>query len=112
MDGDASMDRIGAGVVVTRPKSGSSRLRAFRIEIDGRDVGALRAGGTLNAEIEPGVHEVRVRADWCASRPVNLELAGGETADLVCRADHRDVFRDLWTVTFGNHEYPRLELAH
>lgn len=54
------------------------RWRRYEVRVDGASVGALRAGGTLTAHVTPGVHELRVHIDWCASPPLRFRAVAGE----------------------------------
>jgi hypothetical protein len=96
-----------AVVVVDRPRLGwGAVFRTFKIDVDGRRVGAVSAGQSRVFTIAPGKHVVRARLDWSRSRAVELDLAAGETAYLVCRADAWESLLALLTV--GLTQFPDL----
>ena len=61
-------------------------LRAYRVLIDGAEVGEIRRGQTVDYDVAPGAHKVHLEIDWCASHTVALDLAAGQEAQLECKA--------------------------
>jgi hypothetical protein len=111
MSTEACDDGEDARILVSRPRGGSSRYSAFRVVVDDHEVGKLRRGSTLVAQVGAGTHQVRARVNWCSSRTLTLELASGETAELVCSAPAKRVLLDFLVVTVGSHVYPQLGVA-
>jgi hypothetical protein len=73
-------------LVVERDVKGArDKLRAYKIFVDGRRVGSVRRGGTRETTVEPGVHVVQLRIDWCSSREVEVEIPDGGRSVLRCR---------------------------
>jgi hypothetical protein len=84
-------------------------LRAYTVEIDGRDVGSLKRGETATFELASGDgHAVRLTIDWCSSRL--LVVSGDEHTRLVCSPASR-AWTAIFDVTFRTAEYIRLERA-
>ncbi|GIE32981.1 hypothetical protein Ait01nite_060260 [Actinoplanes italicus] len=54
------------------------RFRAYRVEIDGEQVGELRHGGEFLVEAAPGSRTVRALIDWTGSPELVLDLVEGE----------------------------------
>ena len=74
-------DVHGALIEVLRPRGGwRDRLRRYRIQVDGAEVGRLGRGGRIVVPVAPGRHEVRVRIDWAGSRPLTADLVSREVA--------------------------------
>ncbi|GAA1366279.1 hypothetical protein GCM10009661_18720 [Catellatospora chokoriensis] len=44
------------------------RLRAYRLVVDGYEVGEIRRGQVLRVQVSPGRHEVQARIDWTGSK--------------------------------------------
>jgi hypothetical protein len=64
----------------TRPHDAGGALRRLLIEVDGRQVAALKPGKSAAVPVAPGSHAVQARMDWCTSRPLALEV--GETDEV------------------------------
>jgi hypothetical protein len=61
------------------------RLRAYRVTVDGLEVGEIRRGETKDFPVEPGSHEVVLRIDWCRSPTLEVDVAPGTRVPLQCR---------------------------
>ena len=62
-------------------------MRAYRIVVDGTEVGRVRRGETLDVAVTPGRHVVAARIDWTGSPDVEVTVAPGGTTRLVCEAE-------------------------
>jgi hypothetical protein len=82
-------------------------LRAFRIYIDGHYVGTVDDGATAEFPVEPGLHEVFLRVDWCGSPRVQVRCAPGGVARLICRG-RANPFVALYTGFFDWDQFIRL----
>jgi len=83
---------------VVRPKRGASDFfRAYHVIVDGEDVGQVKRGEVRLFWISRGRHEVHLVIDWCGSPSVSIEVAPGETAELICwpRVQWRQAMRAL-----------------
>jgi hypothetical protein len=54
------------------------RFRAYRLEIDGEQVGELKYGGEILVETRAGQRTVRALIDWTGSEELILDLVEGE----------------------------------
>jgi hypothetical protein len=76
-----------ASIKITRdPAVWRDRGRAYKVLIDGVQAGAVRHGETFVASVDPGTHSVRLKIDWTGSQEVQVTVAPGDTASLVCAA--------------------------
>ncbi len=57
--------------------------------------------------IEPGLHTLQLKIDWCTSRQVEFMLKAGQSFDFNCRSG--SMLPVLWDVTFGRKNYIALE---
>ncbi|WP_432486244.1 hypothetical protein [Kineococcus esterisolvens] len=57
-------------------------VRSYRIEVDGRRCGKVRAGGQLRLTVPAGKHSVRARIDWSGSETCVVQLEEGATVEL------------------------------
>jgi hypothetical protein len=97
-----------ARIVVRRKPGGyRDRVRSYKVTIDGTERGTLPAGGTVETEVVPGRHEVRVTIDWTGSPVVAVDVPPGGTAELDAEPAGSAIAAlwQLWTP----HSYIRLE---
>jgi hypothetical protein len=100
----------GTWVVVERPAKGyTDRLRGYRVMVDGRAVGHLLPGRSVQAPVEPGEHVVQLRIDWARSRGLTVQVERDETARLI--GEPRPAWAALFWSTLGSRRYVRLRPA-
>jgi hypothetical protein len=58
------------------------RFRAYKLEIDGEIVGAVRYGAELTVPVPPGRHTVRAIIDWSGSEPLTVPVEPGGTVTI------------------------------
>jgi hypothetical protein len=62
-----------------RPREGWRDLtRAYKVELDGSEVGKLRRGGELTVHVAAGMHSARGAIDWTGSPALPVEVRAGE----------------------------------
>lgn len=99
-----------ATIRVERERSGwTDRARAYRVFVDGVEVGRLANGESGDYPADPGRHELFLKIDWCRSEKLTLDLAQGEMATVRARA--RSPWGALYWISFGRHRYVDVELA-
>ncbi|GAB4079840.1 hypothetical protein GCM10028783_07880 [Modestobacter muralis] len=77
------MEEASARITVRRPKAVyRDRLRSYRVQIDGAEVGSLACGEELVLPVVPGTYRVRAVLDWSGSPMVDVDVAAGETVTL------------------------------
>lgn len=75
VDGVAANGRI----VLTRPGDAyRDKFRAYRLEVDGVRRAKIRAGQTVEVEVEPGMHVVQARISWTGSQARHIDIAPGQ----------------------------------
>jgi hypothetical protein len=87
----------------------TDRLRSYKVRIDGEEVGDLQPGDEKTFEVQPGRHEIQLAVDWGRSQPVQLDLAGGDRAQLLCHG--RNPLLALYWITAGRNRYIALDIA-
>src|SRR4051794_10308248 len=98
-----------ARIEISRKAGGyTDRARAYKVMVDGAEVGSLKQGESQSVEVAPGAHEVHIAIDWARSPSVELQLAEGESASLACRPN-ANPFTVLWFTTFARKRYVALE---
>jgi hypothetical protein len=67
-------------LVLTRESEWLNRLRGYKVFIDGQKVGAVKNGDTEEFLVQPGMHTLTCKIDWCGSRDYKFEVKEGEVA--------------------------------
>jgi hypothetical protein len=83
------------------------RRRAYRIYVDDREVGHIRAGEVTCVRVPPGERIVSVRIDWARSNSLAVLLEPGERSYLYCEPRATPWTAVFW-MTFGSNRYIRL----
>lgn len=78
--------------VARKPGGYVDRARAYKVLIDGQEVGKLKAGESHMAEVPPGSHEVQMKVDWASSPAIGFDLGPGAEARLECAAGSNNPF--------------------
>jgi len=76
-----------AKLVIVRKEQFNAMLRSAAILVDGKKVGVVGNGRTL--EVTPGTHSVQSRMDWLTSRPIDVTVSDGPASNVevsVCTA--------------------------
>jgi len=74
----------GAMLRVTRkPVRFRDRARAYRVLVDGVQVGQIRDGQTADFSIPAGHHEIRLKLDWTGSKVLSLDVSVPKKASAV-----------------------------
>lgn len=66
------------------------RLRAYTLLIDGEPKAAIRQGKTVEIELAPGPHTIRMKIDWATSP--ELVVDGSRDVNLKCWAASNPLF--------------------
>jgi len=82
------------------------RFRAYRVIVDGEQVGQLRVGESRQLQIEPGTHFLRISIDRSGSGEIEIRLVPAQVAAFVCGPAGTPL-KGLWQV-FTRHRYLRL----
>jgi hypothetical protein len=61
-------------ITIRRPAQFGSGDRAYRVVIDGREAGTLGQGETCRIPVSAGLHTLQLKAGWCSSRRLQVEL--------------------------------------
>ncbi|QDU86637.1 hypothetical protein Pla163_37880 [Planctomycetes bacterium Pla163] len=72
-----------ATIHVRREQDPFDRLRAYRIQVDGRTVAEVRRGESTAFEVDGNAHTLEARIDWCSSRGVELTHDTGDRSFVV-----------------------------
>ncbi|MFI4882495.1 MAG: hypothetical protein ACIAQU_07920 [Phycisphaerales bacterium JB064] len=60
---------------IERPSRWADCVRKYKIVLDGREVGRIGNGQTVELDAGPGPHELRLAIDWCGSPSIAFEVS-------------------------------------
>ena len=84
--------------------------RAYQVRVDGNLVGRVKDEKSETFEIEPGIHEVRVRLLWLQSPPVELRVEAGDAVRL--RTGPNGGITQAWRIYLAPHTAMFLEAVN
>lgn len=63
-------------IIIKRDKKGyADKLRAYKVLLDGAEIGDIRQGESKDFSAHDGKHTLQLKIDWCSSAPVTFDLA-------------------------------------
>jgi hypothetical protein len=81
------------------------RRAPLQIALDGTTVGTINRHGTFEAPIEPGNHQLQVRAGRYSSRAASFDVADGEAVNFRCSGAR------IWPIYLISIAVPSLALS-
>lgn len=91
-----------------RASTYTDRVRAYRVLVDGEEVGRIKNATTETFPIAPGPHEVQLKIDWAYSPPLAIDASPGGTVRLQCRP-RANPLTGLYYTILARKKYLRLE---
>jgi hypothetical protein len=73
-------------IILRRKSEFMNRTRGIRIFIDGVEVGKITNGNTEEYFVNPGVHTMQCKIDWCSSPVMDLTINSDESKFLELRS--------------------------
>src|SRR5664279_2250666 len=86
---------------ITRDRGFADRMRAYRVLVDGQEIGEIRSGETKEFPIAAGPHELTARIDWAGSQVIRFTAAEGTVSCFVARSNLRGarLLLALWYIS-------------
>lgn len=84
------------------------RARAYKVLLDGEEVGKVKRGQTVTVDAAPGAHKLQLKIDWARSPTLDVQLEPGEDAHFEC-APNSTPLTALYWITFGLKNYIQLK---
>jgi hypothetical protein len=97
-------------IQLERSTAYTDKLRAYKVTVDGTEVGTIKQGTTESFPVAPGSHDVQLKLDWAYSPILTVDVPPGGTVRLQCRP-RPNPFTVLWYSTVARKKYLRLEPA-
>lgn len=94
-------------ITLSRDSGYADRIRAYRVLIDGTEVGTIDNGESKTFSVEPGPHEMVLKIDWCGSNTVKFDLPVSRSIGFECGSNLRGVgiFLSFYYVLFARDQY-------
>ena len=93
-----------ATLVLSRTKAYVDKVRAYRILLDGQEIGRIKEGTEEKLMIPSGSHELQLKIDWSMSPPAHFDAAEGETVTFTCKP-RPNALTALWYATAARKKY-------
>ena len=80
------------------------RARAYKVMLDGEEMGRVKRGESVSFDAAPGAHQLQMKIDWATSEPLDIEVAAGQDLRFECWPNAKPLTALYWT-TFGRKKY-------
>jgi hypothetical protein len=91
-----------------RANAYQDRARAYKILLDGQEVGNVKRGESAAFDAAPGAHELQLKIDWATSEPVSVEVQAGQDVHFNCWPNAKPLTALYW-ITVGRSRYIGVE---
>lgn len=102
-----------AKIRITRRKDYFGMVRKLKVLIDKKHVGGVKWNKSEEFAVAPGMHYIRVKMDWCKSKPVTPRLKEGDMVEYEvitpAKGSVVGLFKQLWDLAFNFSEFFELK---
>ncbi|WP_143157916.1 hypothetical protein [Rubritalea squalenifaciens] len=56
-------------LIIQRDSGYADSLRAYKLILDGAEIGTIKGGESRSYHVDPGKHTIQAKIDWCSSPP-------------------------------------------
>jgi hypothetical protein len=100
-----------ASLTIMRDSGYADRIRKYKVVLDGAVAGHVSNEKTKTFSVSPGHHHLRMKIDWCGSKPVEFTATEEDAVTFQARSNLRGfkVFSALWYILFDRESYILLE---
>lgn len=99
-----------AAIIITRLKEYHDKFRKYNIYIDGEKAGTIGSGETKTFNVQPGLHTVAAKIDWCCSQTLAVNCTDTNHLTVASFKSKKSFFFDaIYFITIGRKEYLVLE---
>jgi hypothetical protein len=74
------MEEQNCKIILSRSNEWLNRLRGFKVMLDGAEAARIKNGDSIELMVEPGLHTLKCRIDWCSSKEFIVNAQPGNTA--------------------------------
>ena len=97
-----------ASLTITRGTAYVDRVRAYKVMLDGDELGRIKNDTTSTFSVPPGAHELHLKVDWASSPVVSFDVAPGQEVRYACRPTTNAFFALIYSL-FARKNYITLE---
>jgi hypothetical protein len=92
---------------ISRVNEYMDSVRSYKIMLDNGYVGDIKNGEVKDIDIEPGIHEIFLKIDWCRSNIIEFNVSANETVEFECgnSMDGMRILLSLVYITFLKNKY-------
>lgn len=87
---------------ISREKGYLDRLRKYKVILDGSVCGNIKAGETKDFHVNPGIHTISLKIDWCTSDTLEFHVPESGIVEFECGTSGGGGIMD---VTFSKNKY-------
>jgi hypothetical protein len=80
---------MATGIKLSRDAGYADRLRAYRVLVDGVEIGRIGNGETKSFETVTGRHQLAIRIDWCTTGAIDFLAVQDQIATFHCGSNLR-----------------------
>jgi hypothetical protein len=92
---------------VVRGSSYADRLRAYKLFVNGVQVGTIARNSSVDIPVPSGPLTLEARIDWGRSRPINIQALPGQTITIEV-SNNWGALLSFWAISFGYRSYLKL----
>jgi hypothetical protein len=99
-------------VLIIRPSQFADRVRAYKLEIDGKPAGVIKAGQEITLNIPENAQQLLAKIDWCTSNKFDLTgIRDNEKLEIKNAMALKLLipFYIFYAITFGKNKYLKIE---
>ncbi len=96
-----------SAIIVKRGSSYTDRFRQYKIFLDGKVIGKVKAGTIFEAQVSEGLHKLVIKIDWGRSNYQEFSVGPRESAYFECGSNliGWKGFLAIFYITFMPHKY-------
>ena len=101
-----------AVITIVRASGALDILRAYRIILDGQNIGHIKDGETKEFTVSEGRHQLALKIDWCGSRTIQFTATARDKLEFHAKSNLTGknwLYRGWWYMLFDRHSYLLIE---
>lgn len=101
-----------AVITIVRASGSLDILRAYRIILDGQNIGHIKDGETKQFTVSEGQHQLALKIDWCGSKTIQFTATAGDKLEFHAKSNLTGknwFYPGWWYMLFDRHSYLLIE---
>ena len=92
-------------LILRRTSQWQNKFRKIGIYLDNENIGTISDGDTRVFSVEPGLHTLKVKIDWCSSRDFNFSLTENDSKTLQISGARAANLFSVYYLAFAANDY-------